>query len=467
MILDLSVELLGDVGSKLIQKDNGNLRAVCKTFGGAVEHLFFSSLALSPGKVRTDAGLEFLAALASGETGWSRYTQSLRIGPTGQEMDLQAYPSEVSYAQIHVLQDALGSMPNIRAVDWRTSHSYPAWERTTICKAINAFPALVELRLEISGIVDLSLPILSSVKTLKIQNRILRFHPLLGFQEREDPAEPPLVDEILRRLTPNLTTLELDGSIGWAKFWELLRGSQIRLTDINTSVVTPSLFTYLASYCGLQKLTLTPDGGNREASDRLADAFYEGALASHTSSLLSLSCPAVYESSWSFGSHNAGHIASLCNLKALKVSVNAGTLRSVRIEPPKEPQWITHPETGEKVRIPFIPGMRWEADQNVIDAVVADLLHLAATLPALRTLAILGAETERNRGAWCGTGRVDHRNKVNSAIEKAVQNFSSNVPSGADVHTDNWTFELKRLPMVNGKDSERDELYVYYRTQSV
>ncbi|KAJ7677093.1 hypothetical protein DFH06DRAFT_1429221, partial [Mycena polygramma] len=247
---------------------------------------------------------------------------------------------------------------------------------------------------------------------------------------------------------------------------EALAGQSGRLTNITTSVVTPSLIAYLASYSGLQGLTLTPDGGNRDASDRLADAFYAGALAPHTSSLLSLSCPAVYESSWSFGSHNAGHIAALRNLTFLKVSVSAGTLRSVRIEPPKEPQWLTNPKTGEKMRIAFIPGV--EANQDVIDAVVTDLLNLSATLPALRSLVILSAETEHNRGAWCGTGRVDHRGTINSAIEKAIQKFSSNVPSAAIVQTGYWIYQLKRIPMVNGNlDSKRDELFVYYWTRSV
>jgi hypothetical protein len=73
------------------------------------------------------------------------------------------------------------------------------------------------------------------------------------------------------------------------------------------------------------------------------------------------------------------------------------------------------------------------------------LLETAATLPALRSLAINSAETESNRGAWCGNGRIHHTGAVAAAIEKAVKTFRSNVPCSAIVRAGNHTYELQPL----------------------
>ncbi|KAJ7609768.1 hypothetical protein DFH06DRAFT_1246716 [Mycena polygramma] len=444
MILDLSVELLGEIGSKLIQKDRANLRAVCKVIGGAVEHLFFSSLVLTTQKVRTGAGLELLTAIARGETGWSAYTHTLCICIAFAGLDgstEQALEFDVSEARIQALQAALGALRNIRTVEWEIKQTNPEWERMTICTLLNALHGLDELRLVIHGMVDLSLPVLSGVKKVKIENRVPR-HLGPGWLPGHggEPAAPPILQEISRRITSKLTTLHLDGSMRWAKLWTVLGAGGIHLTEITTSVITPAFFTYLASYAGLQRLTLIPDDGSRDASDQLADAFYETALVPHTSSLLALSCPAVYESRWSFGSHNAARFTVLRALTALEVSVNAGDLKT--IQPPEEDrlEWVN----GALI---IHIGQQVEADQDEIDTIVTDLLTTVATLPVLRNLVILAAETERNRGAWCGNGRINHITAVNIAIESAIQNFISEVPCPPVVQAGIHTYRLRRVPV--------------------
>ncbi|KAJ7611917.1 hypothetical protein DFH06DRAFT_1308244 [Mycena polygramma] len=437
MILDLSAELFEEIGCKLVQKDCGNFRAVCKASGGAVEHLFFSSLVLTTEKVRTEAGIEFLTAIARGETGWPAYIHTLRIEFAAQSAQ-QAHELDLSGAQIQAIRAALAAMRNIRTVAWKTSQSNPEWERTIICGFLNALHGLDELRLsmEIHHVVDLSLPVLSGVKKLKIEDRVRRPHWGPG-----EPAAPPVLHEISRQLTPNhkLTTLHLDGSIGWGELWTLLSARGIHLTEITTSILTLSLFMYLASYSGVQKLNLKADGGSRDASDRLADAFYETALAPHASSLIALSCPAVYESRWSFGSHNAAQFAALRGVTSLEVSVNAGELP--RVKP------VSRRSAGAKTPI-ITRGEQVEAVQDKINAVVMDLLTTGGSLPALRSLVILSADTDRNRGAWCGNGQINHRSAVNSAIKNAVQKFRSDVPCPPVVQAGSYTYRLQRVPAV-------------------
>jgi hypothetical protein len=73
------------------------------------------------------------------------------------------------------------------------------------------------------------------------------------------------------------------------------------------------------------------------------------------------------------------------------------------------------------------------------------LLETAATLPAPCSLAINSAETESNRGEWCGNRRIDHTGAVYAAIEKAMQAFRSSVPFSVIVRAGNHTYELEPL----------------------
>ncbi|KAJ7212782.1 hypothetical protein C8J57DRAFT_1603911, partial [Mycena rebaudengoi] len=208
--------------------------------------------------------------------------------------------------------------------------------------------------------------------------------------------------------------------------------SQVKLTGITTNVVTSGLFDYLSSYSGIEKLTLLyPDGGSRNNSDHLADMFFGIVLPRHATSLVELSCSADYKSRFSFGTHNVDVISQLRKLKSLEMSINAGMVR--RVDTPDD-VWID--EDGTKIPIVSI-GISVEAEQADIDPVVMLLLETAATLPALCSLTISSAETESNRGAWCGNGRIHHTGAVDAAIEKAMQAFRSNVPCSAIVRAGN------------------------------
>ncbi|KAJ7467879.1 hypothetical protein B0H11DRAFT_2046770 [Mycena galericulata] len=463
MLLALSVELLEEIGSKLTQPDRARLRAVCKDIEGATQRLFFSCLFLRIRELRSDDGRDVLGTLASGDAGWSEYAKTLIIKPGNRSGTEEAGEFDISDAAMQdLLASALKTMPNIQTVIWEIHGQDPGWERRIICEYLNKLPALEEVQLEIKGLVDLSSLQLSGIQKFTIKTPSWQ-RPFNGINA---PSEPPMYHEISRLLAQHcLTFLHLEGSKGWSKVWTLLQektNSQLHLTEITTNVVTPELFAYLASYSGIHKLKLQfPDGGSRDASDRLADTFYETVLPHHATSLVELSCPAAYESRWSFGNHNVDIVSHLHHLNTLEMSINAGQTR--RIDSSRNSKRID--VDGRSVPVVSI-GRQVEAEQSDIDPVVALLLHTAATIPALRSLAILPAETESNRGAWCGNGRINHRRAVIKAINTAVQHFTSNSPCSAVVRAGNNIYEMKPVagegPAKNGQLDKKNEALLAY-----
>ncbi|KAJ7601887.1 hypothetical protein DFH06DRAFT_1153305 [Mycena polygramma] len=435
-LLDLSIELLWEIGCKLDQGGTASLRASCRRLRDAMEHMFFSCLVLSTHQLHSTDGLEFLTALAGNKTGWSTLAKTLHIKLGKRPERFQKLVT--SDTQMQAFRAALAAIRNVNMVRWETSQGDPEWERTTFCEYLNALPMLDELQLEIQGDgVNLSLPVLSRVRKLKIKRLEVIIFGVRHLVSLSYTPATPLIHEISQQVTPILTAVHLNFTHWWANakwesLWSLLQGRPIHLTEINTSIVTPSLIAYLASYSGLRTLTLTADK-SAAASDRLADMFYETALAPHASTLVVLSCSAVHEGRWSFGPHNAPHIAALRNLTSLEMSVNAGRTRT--IEPSQEQySWLMPADTKHLV-------LRVEVEQADIDPVVAELLRTAANLPALRSLAIRPADAEENRG--CVRERVSHRRGVKLAIKRAVRKFSCDIPRAVVVQTGNNTYHCR------------------------
>ncbi|KAJ6569122.1 hypothetical protein B0H19DRAFT_1256791 [Mycena capillaripes] len=95
------------------------------------------------------------------------------------------------------------------------------------------------------------------------------------------PTQSTLIEKISNAVNRNLTSLYLECSSEWSQVWSMLHAktqNRVHLAEITTRVVTPELFAYLASYSGVQKLRLVPDDANRDASDRLADTFHDTTL---------------------------------------------------------------------------------------------------------------------------------------------------------------------------------------------
>ncbi|KAJ6595603.1 hypothetical protein DFH09DRAFT_143537 [Mycena vulgaris] len=109
-----------------------------------------------------------------------------------------------------------------------------------------------------------------------------------------------------------LSTLHLSGARcddGWCAIWSLLRTKEIHLKDISETTATSALLVYLGYYAGLERLALRGPSGSEIEAAQLSDMFFAPVLLRHAHSLVELSCPAAFESSWSFGSRAAGAIA--------------------------------------------------------------------------------------------------------------------------------------------------------------
>ncbi|KAJ6557568.1 hypothetical protein B0H19DRAFT_1148106 [Mycena capillaripes] len=379
MLLVLSVELLQEIGDQLARPDHMSLRQTCRSVGAVIEPLFFSSLVLLKDELRIDMGRGFLEALATGETGWSRYARRLHIKSADKWTGAGVHRSETMMQEL--LASALGSLSNIRTVIWGL-YEDPVWQVNAICDFLNNLPLLDDFRLiKVYGTTELSLGRLSGLKRLDI-----------GASTYNEPLFLQKIPSIVAQ-NRSLTSLHLPGGSADARVWTMLHGSphlQIHLRDISTGNVTPDLLAYLASYSGVETLSFwNVSTTSQIQDDDLADTFFTTVLPRHAESILELSCPANYECRWSFGTHNVDALSALYNVRNLRVSIN-----------PDEP------------------------------VIAADLLvRTVDLLPHLQRLKIYSAYPDFLRNVRRGCVISSKDSVVDRAVKTVLQDFRSRVAS--------------------------------------
>ncbi|KAJ6479729.1 hypothetical protein C8R45DRAFT_1076574 [Mycena sanguinolenta] len=391
----------------------------------AVARLFFSVLVLKINRNGlSEETIQKPEALATGATGLL-HAKTLHILPW------IATTAKHDEKLVDILAAGLTSLTKIRTVKIRLGceprDDFWTWGRTVFLDFLNKLATLEELELYIPPTLDVS-----GLQVRSLRKLTLKLNPRLPIATM--PAALPqtqgyqtITDLILAQ--NRLSALHLEDydressspspSSEWSAGWRLLHSTRhnMKLTEITTNVITRELFGYLASFSGLQKVTLgSPDGGNLDASNRLADAFFETVLPRH-----------AYESRFSFGTHNVHVLLLLRNLTNLEMSVNGGAVRRNRAGSTTHVDengttHITYPQVGSSAR-----GIPAEADQADVTPVVTLLLQTAASLPALRKLTISAAETEYQRG-WWGVTKLDHRGAINAALMNAVEGFRTDVP---------------------------------------
>ncbi|KAF7349892.1 hypothetical protein MVEN_01289800 [Mycena venus] len=432
MLLALSVELLEAIGAELTPTDHAVLRQVCKDLNSAVSRLFFSVLTLKLKISLSGSGLgedtvEKLRVLGTGETGWSFHAKTLRILSDRVASEENAQNDKL----VDLFARTLASLSKIQTVVWHVhhldlpwgDHEVFGWGQTAILHFLNTLRTLHNLELDIPSALNVSELKVQTLETLTLKTPGHGRGP--SWRRLTPEVYQGFVDLIISQ--QQLNSLHIEGFIELSAVWRMLRSKPrktVAITEIKTTVVTQELFDYLSSYSGIRKLTLkSPDGGNVDESNRLADIFFETALPHHVESLVELSCPAAFESRFRFGKHNVDLVSSLQKLTKLEMSINAGAVRRVK-------------------SVASI-GVSVKAKQADITPVVKLLLDTAATLPALSSLTIVPAETERNRGMWCGNGRIHHQGAVATAISTAVMAFRTDVPCMAIVRARFNTYELE------------------------
>ncbi|KAJ7606957.1 hypothetical protein DFH06DRAFT_1486676 [Mycena polygramma] len=403
MFSTLSTELVQEIGMKLTRSDQKYLRAACKDIGLAINPLSFSTLVLRTRNLSLDTGIDNLTALASGKTGWSRYTRSLSILPgpwQNQGIDEPPERPDISDdAMMGLVVSALTSLKNVRAVVWSMNGGDTEWKwlRDSVLRLIAGATLLEDLELSVDG-----------------------------YNVDPDVTSVPLVDQVPQIVEHNrgLTSLHLSGRAAttWSEIWDILRKKGDRhLKEINAAYC-PELLTYIDSYSGLERLEINhPDPGN-------PNTFFHTILPRHAATLVELSCSAGYECAWSFNSHTVDAILQLQRLTHLEVSINKADI---------------------------VEGT---------DNAVVLLLRTAASLPALECLGIRAAGSQRNRGAKCGNPAMAHRSAVERAVITAIQGFRGDSASRAVLSVGLNRFHLK--PADELQTGEEPGGWAYYQTKA-
>lgn len=199
-------------------------------------------------------------------------------------------------------------------------------------------------------------------------------------------AEEPETSHTLSRTAQYCSTT--------SEIWTTLREERIKLKEISTDEITPAFLEYVASYSGLEKLTLTFTTAREDdvyTSEKLALKFYNEVLPMHAQSLTTLDICPIYEGKWCFGSHNAASLHLCTKLQNLRIHIN-----SEEIDRPKKD-------------------------------VVWTLLEIASDLPRLSHLSIASADAEGNRsgrnGNYNGNPSIGHIYRVNTEISQSVTTF--------------------------------------------
>ncbi|KAJ6506634.1 hypothetical protein C8R45DRAFT_1090321 [Mycena sanguinolenta] len=226
MLLDLSPDLLYDIGTQLASSDQKRLRSVCQGLNDVLQPLAFSHLVL---KLTKEALCDdMLALISSGSTGWSQWATTLWILPGIHQYGRAA--ATVPATQAPVLKAALMSLGKLHTITWRIHMNDPDWTRDAICEFLNVAPGLRDLQLKMASY--------------------------------ETTANIPL--GIIRENRCTLTSLHLVRNEFSVEIWELLITDSsfkgLQLLELTTDVLILHLLVYLSSYSGLRRLNFIRAG---------------------------------------------------------------------------------------------------------------------------------------------------------------------------------------------------------------
>jgi len=160
---------------------------------------------------------------------------------------------------------------------------------------------------------DLSLPRLShltSLTLLKVNDPFARPHSWAG--RVNVPSKLGSADAI-DFVAPQYAERDV---------WQLLASDEVRVTNLRTDYISPSLLSYLESYNTVSELHLKiPNADSSTISDRLASRFFRSTLLRHSRSLRDLDIHPDFESHWCFSSRNMDTISQCNSLKRLGIPI--------------------------------------------------------------------------------------------------------------------------------------------------
>ncbi|KAF8961941.1 hypothetical protein BDZ97DRAFT_1826736 [Flammula alnicola] len=346
------------------------------------------------------------------------------------------------------LAQAICSLSKVQEVWWHLSVNDPEWAKIVVMDSLASLPSLEVLRISLGGAPasSLKLELLTNLRKITIAGYCPDYRADIGRANSSDlatlhdlfgavPPEMPLsvshlvlqswcvrLDSVTLTHLRALESLSLYNNIDVRQnppsnvdelameelmarteaycssnddIWDALREDRIWLKEIATDGVSHALLDYLASYSGLQKLTLSSSSTHDGlASDVLALKFYKDVLPKHAASLVALDVCPEYEGKWCFGLHNRTSFLDCTNLETLKVNIKSDEINRAK-------------------------------EQDV----VWTLLEIADELPRLSHLTISSADSESNRGGRSGNPTIGHIYHANKEISQSVTTFGPLDPS--------------------------------------
>ncbi|KAJ7697348.1 hypothetical protein B0H17DRAFT_1051970 [Mycena rosella] len=371
------------------------MRLSCKALCDAADLAFYGLLMVSdralihllPEKTRT------LEDIVRGESKWTRYATVVRISTSGTQIPVE----EREYSEL--LSAAIKSMRNVRAVTLVVAGADVQWVREAVQPALPELPLFAELDIVLRRTVQMHIAGISGLKRLSLN----------AMGERDSLGDQ--VAQIVAQ-SPQLTSLHLLGQVDYSAVGPILTSPKcwgVHLKQLTINTVTSTLLAYLKSYSGLEQLALVGGEGSREASDRLADYFFQSVLLRHANTLVDLKVTARYESRWSFGTHNIDSLLNLHQLKSLGVSVSGEDVL----------------EGGDGIQ----RELKAKTTGNAVHLLLDNFHHL----PALETVLICSAPSEGDRRGQRGTGRIQHESRMLREIMSSVEAFRTEIASSVRV----------------------------------
>ncbi|KAF7366079.1 F-box domain-containing protein [Mycena venus] len=391
MLLHLPTEILEEISQLVALQFRGwDMRLSCKALCDAADLAFYGLFVVSDRALiyRQPEKLRILEDIVRGESKWTRYARVVRILTSGTQIPAE----ERAYSEL--LSAAIKSMRNVRAVTLMVAGADVQWVREAVQRALSELPLLAELDIVLRRKIQMHIAGISGLKRLRLH--ALGERDSLGNQVAQIVAQ-----------SPQLTSLQLLGQVDYSAVGPILtspkcRGVYLKQLMINT--VTNTLLVYLKSYSGLEQLALVGGDGSREASDRLADDFFQSVLLRHANTLVDLKVTARHEGRWSFGTHNIDSLLNLHQLKSLGVSVNGEDVL----------------ERGDGIQ----RKLKAKTTGNAIHLLLDNVHHF----PALETVVICFAPSEGN-----GIGRIQHGPRMLQIITSSVEAFRTEIASSVRV----------------------------------
>ncbi|KAF7324965.1 DUF3844 domain-containing protein [Mycena kentingensis (nom. inval.)] len=327
-MLSLPVELVHQIASSLSLTELKPLRATCTDLRAFLDSIVFRSFTIDITADSLDEDLARVEALATGTMPYGHFVRQLNVlglVPIGYPRTLEegqalwVVTQRATEAMNRFVPLVLAALEDVHTVKWTTHDNDPAGLRDIILDALLRFP-LRELALVLrhgdpfKGMERLA-PALRAVRRLKITD---------SFARSLHSSNAPLM-ALFAGCTQHLSSLELaiPTPMESADVWLDLKARAIHLRELTIHYMTAPLLEYLASYSGLERLTLTyPDHG----TESTAVAFYARVVPAHAHTLRAFSSRSNYPSAWSFRASGAPAFIQLTALQTLTITLNARTI---------------------------------------------------------------------------------------------------------------------------------------------